>query len=371
MNTRQASPGVSTDSQQRDEERYPIPVEDAADQQRTPVEHAPEPSLPQVAMPQYSNHHYGGGQDLYIVENGMNGTKSPCEGDSLELTVPIRDATRRKLIFGLRRRVFFSLAGTILILVIVGAVIGALVGSSRIGDNRGSSSDSGPLLPNQRQIGAATMDITGSTRANIQVAYQDLETTDLLYRLIWDDAAGAEQRLSNLSPEPRRGTPIAVTTVNATNGIEIEVFYLSVNADNSSMSNICQLTLECGLGATNCSVSQNKIISDVTNKGVFETSGLAVTTLSDTSETQLYYKGGGRAIRVLSRTNDPSSTGWVDGFVGSSSFAGSAIGVNFNSNEDTIQVVWVSAKTKELQEMSYSDSTGANGIAGKSFPSAP
>lgn len=212
------------------------------------------------------------------------------------------------------------------------------------------------------------MNMTGSTSTNVQVVYQDLDTTDLLYQLIWNYTAAGEQRLS-LSPSPQQETPIAVTTsnMNADNGIVTSVFYLSVSKDNSSLSDICQATLQCSLGAPNCTVLNNEIISGNASQEVIGTSGLAATLLSDTSETRVYYKGGGGAVRALVG-NDPAINAWQDIWIGSQSFAGSGIGVNFDAKQETIQVVWVHSATKELQEITYTDATSVFGITSMKSP---
>lgn len=60
------------------------------------------------------------------------------------------------------------------------------------------------MTANNTHIAMATVNIMESTMTNIQVVYRDLETEDLLYRLIWDDKAAAEQRLGNLSHSPQQ-----------------------------------------------------------------------------------------------------------------------------------------------------------------------
>lgn len=278
---------------------------------------------------------------------------------------PSNQAPQRKTILGVRRRVFWLLTGTVIVLVIVGAVVGGVVGSRNAREGDSSTSSSGPMSASDRAIAAATMNMTGSTRTNVQVVYQDLDTTDLLYRLIWDEEAAAEQRL-DLSPSPRQETPIAVTTANVTgnDGTVTSVFYLSENKHNSSVSDICQVILQCYLNAENCTISDNQIISDNATQGVTGDSGLAATLLADTSETRVYYRGGDGAVRALVG-NDPATTGWQDIWIGSQSLAGSSIGVDFDSNEDMTQVVWVDQDTKELQEIVYSDTTGVNNVASK------
>lgn len=331
-------------------------------------ESRPEYSLPQVsvASPVASSYH-GNGLDLYLAETQSTpqpSTPSPFKVEASPSRKSREKEPRRKMIFGLSRGVFWLIAGMATALVVVGAVVGAVVGSSRIGgaSNPSATPNAGPMSANARNIAAATMNITGSTGTNVQVVYQDLDTTDLLYRLIWEDTAAGEQRLT-LSPSPQQETPIAVTTSNMTanDGIVTNVFYLSVSKDNSSLSDICQATLQCALGAQNCTVLNNGIISGNASKEIVGTSGLAATLLSDTSQTRVYYKGGGRAVRALVG-NDPATNGWQDIWIGSQSFAGSSIGANFDAKEETIQVVWVHSAAKELQEITYSDTTSLGGI---------
>lgn len=130
------------------------------------------------------------------------------------------------------------------------------------------------------------------------------------------------------------------------------------------MSDICQVILKCSLGAANCSVSQNGVISNEIKSSVSGTSGLAATLLDGTSVIRVYYRGAGRAVRALGG-NGPATNGWQDICVGTQSITGSGIVVDFNSNNDTIQVVWVSSVSKELQEINYSDATGVSDVTGK------
>lgn len=313
--------------------------------------------------------HHQGGNDLYLNEV-QDAPKSGASSPPLTGMVPpstkeSKQEPQRKTILGLRRRVFWLLLGGLIVLVIVGAVVGGVVGSRKASNGGSSTSSSGSMSASDRAIAAATMNMTGSHSTNVQVVYQDLDTTDLLYRLIWDDEAAAEQRL-DLSPSPRQQTPIAVTTANTTgnDGAVTNVFYLSENRHNSSVSDICQATLQCHLNAENCTVSDNQIISDNATHGVTGDSGLAATLLADISETRVYYRSGDGSVRALVG-NDPATNGWQDIWIGSQSLVGSSIGVDFDSNEDLIQVVWVDQNTKELEEIVYSDTTGVNNVASK------
>lgn len=268
------------------------------------------------------------------------------------------------------------MAGVITTLMIVGVVVGAVIGSSTgnssAGNSPSSTTTNSPMVAADRQIGAATMNITGSTTANIQVVYQDLQSTDLLYRLIWDDIAGAEQRISSLDPAPQQQTPIAVTTANTTtnDGITTNIFYLSINAANYSFSDICQVTLQCSLGAENCTVSAAGIISDEAYQGVLSNSGLSAAVLPDTSDIRVYYKNGAHAVRVLAG-NGTAANGWVDSRVGSQSFPGSSIAVNYDQIKDTLQVIFVNSNSKEMQDFTYSDPSGVQTQTGKALAPPP
>lgn len=264
------------------------------------------------------------------------------------------------------------MAGVITTLMIVGIVVGAVIGSSTtMGNSDGGSSststaNSTSMSASDRQIGAATMNITNSTSTNIQVVYQDLDSTDLLYRLVWDDTAGSEQRISSLDSSPQQKTPIAVTTTNTTanDGITTNIYYLSVNAGNSSLSDICQVTLQCSLGAENCTVSASTIISDGALKGVVSNSGLSAVVLPGSPDVRVYYKNGAHAVRVLAG-NGTATNSWEDSRIGSLSYAGSGISVNYNQNGDELQVIFVNSDSLELQEFTYSDAAGVGTNTGK------
>lgn len=266
------------------------------------------------------------------------------------------------------------MAGVITTLVTVGVVVGAVIGSSTTTGNTNSTmtSANSSMSANNRQIGAATMNVTGSTATNVQVVYQDLDTTDLLYRLVWNDTAGAEQRISSLNPSPQQETPIAVTTVNTTanDGIMTNVFYLSTNQVNSSLSNICQVTLQCSLGAENCNVSASGIISDGALKGVLSDSGLSATLLPESSDILVYYKNGAHAVRVLTGSGTATDS-WEDSRIGSLSSPGSGISANYDQNQDILQVIFVNSDSKELEEFAYSGTAGIGTNTGKNAPHVP
>lgn len=346
--------------QQRDDERYPIP----ADPPVTWENGESGSSLPQVSATQ----NYDGHRDKYLspAHGSIELRSTVSETSALAPIATEKSARPKRTILGLRRRVFWSIAGVVTILVIVDAVVGAVIGSSKIGSTSSSTTTTAPMTAQQRGIGAATMNITGSTATNVQVVYQDLDSTDLLYRLVWNDKAGAEQRISSLDPSPQQKTPIAVTTANntANDGIVTSIFYLSENHDNSSLSDIGQVTLQCSLGVENCTVSVIGKISDGALKGVLHNSGLAAVLLPDSSDIRVYYKNGGHAIRALVG-NGTTTDGWDDILIGSQASPQSSISVNFDQKNGNLQVVFVNMSSKLLQEIVYSDAAGVGTTSGK------
>lgn len=262
--------------------------------------------------------------------------------------------------------------------IIVGVVVGGVIGSSTTtGNSNGpaaptdSTSKSTPA--SQRQTGAAVMNVSGSMAANVQLVYQDLETTDLFYQLIWDDQAGAEQRIVIFDPTPQQGTPIAVTTANMTanDGIMTNIFYLSSKISNSSLSDICLVTLQCPLGAESCNVSIEGSVRTAALDGVLSDSGLAAVSLPNGSDFRVYYKSGRDTLRVLAG-NGTASSSWKDSSIGGQSFSGSDISVNYDQDQDQIQVVLVDSATEMLGEIDYSDGVGVEGNTGKNpMPISP
>ncbi|KUI67576.1 Transcription initiation factor TFIID subunit 13 [Cytospora mali] len=197
-----------------------------------------------------------------------------------------------------------------------------------------SSTTSGPMPANNRQIAAGTMNITGCLSTNAQVLHQDLETTDLLYRLVWDDKGNSEQRLA-LGLAPQQVTTIAVTTTNITSddGIQADVFYLSENQHNSSKSDICQATLG--------------------------NSGLGSIVVSNSSQILVYYTGLGRSIRAL-EADYPAQNGWVDSNMEGQVASGLSISANHCAAFGTIQVIFASVAPKDLEELTYNDAAGSD-----------
>lgn len=273
----------------------------------------------------------------------------------------------------MRRRTFFIVAGVIA-LGLIAALVGGLVGglNSRKSKSGGGSGDSdgsdddppsptptGPLDPSKRSLAAGTT--SGSADSTLQVFYQDLDTTDVLYRLVWSDKAKDEQR-TELDITPMQGTPLAVTSSNTTdgNGVDVNLFYLTIN-DTSDVS-IVRAALECSNGADTCSTASNEVISGVLSNGVDPKSDLSAVLLNnEASRFRVYYQAPGAVIWVLVADDPSGSDDWSAHQIGGPAPHGTGIAATVEKDEGSLMVAYVYNDTQVIRAVEYTDAIGAQG----------
>lgn len=190
--------------------------------------------------------------------------------------IPIA-APHPQTICGLKKRTFFIVQPVVFIIVL-GTLVGGLVGGLTA-NNGGSNSDSGvksssdsddddqlpapktsavfpePTGPTEPEDKA--MAVSTSSDSNVQLFYQDLDTTNILYRRIQNDKAADEQAL-DLDIKPQWGTSITAAALNGSDPISTRVFYV---AEENGRTDIVQATLQCKVDGDTCSTTSNSIIS--------------------------------------------------------------------------------------------------------------
>ena len=310
-------------------------------------------------------------QDKFLVSNGTNGVPgvTAAKDDTAADQVP-RSAT----ICGVRRRTFWVVVAVVAVGVIaalVGGIVGGLKARESSGgdDDSGSGADStstgppvpsptGPLDPSNRAITAATN--SGSNSSTLQIFYQDLDTTDILYRLVWEDEAKAEQR-AKLTTPPIQGTPLAVTSSNRTDGrgLDVNLFYLALN--KTMGTTIVQAVLDCSNGAGTCSTTSSQVISGAFKPGVNAASDLAAVLLdNEASKFRVYFQATGGLVWVFVG-DDTSKQDWSAHQIGGPAPIGSSIAATFGEAQGSLTAAFVYNDTGVIRAVDYTDALGAQG----------
>ncbi|KAK7430559.1 hypothetical protein QQZ08_002851 [Neonectria magnoliae] len=284
---------------------------------------------------------------------------------SLNKTAPARACC------GMRRRTFF-IALAVLAAVLVAAIVGGVVGGLKAGSG-GDDSDSGssPFGPVPRKTGPIDADercmaaalVTDSDDHTTHVFYNDLNTTDILYRRIHDDEGTSGYTL-DLSIEPNWGAPLAAGARLSSSAVTARLYYVTT-ADNETQ--IAEAVLDCGNVDDDedddddddsqtgpCSVSSNSIISSNVSSAVHPDSKLAALRLSNDSM-RVYFQAGGGNIWVLHNDDGDWSASNLMGDVGT----GSSIAAS-RANATALHVFYVANSTERLRYFEYSDILGAD-----------
>ena len=285
-------------------------------------------------------------------------------GPTLTTTEPLKGR-----ICGLRRKIFFIVLAVVLVLVagaVAGGVAGGLSaknGSSSSEGSADSDSDStssgvapgptGTIQDSERRMAASV-----SSDANVQLFYQDIDTPDILYRVVSDDDAADEKTVS-LDIEPRRGTSLASASLNGSDPVEARLFYLAFGEPDTA---IVQATLRCDGDA--CETTSNYAISSNTSESLHELSKLSALWLGD-DFVRVYWQAEGGDIWVL--TGDDTEE-WGETKVAEGAYPETGI-VSVAPDEKNIHLFFVGNETKELRYMDYSDIMG--GKRGRSLLRSP
>lgn len=313
-------------------------------------------------------------QDKFLGSNGTAGVP----GVTAAKDDPAADqAPRSATICGVRRRTFWVVVAVVAVGVIA-ALVGGIVGglnareSSGGDDSSGSGADStstappvpsptGPLDPSNRAITAATnSDSNSSDSSTLQIFYQDLDTIDILYRLVWEDEAKEEQR-AKLTTPPIKGTPLAVTSSNRTDGrgLDVNLFYLALN--NTNDITIVQAVLDCSTGAGTCSTTSSQVISGAFKRGVNPASDLAAVLLDNgPSKFRVYFQATGGLIWVFVG-DDTSKQDWSAHQIGGPAPTGSSIAATFGEAQGSLTAAFVYNDTGVIRAVDYTDALGAQG----------
>ena len=273
---------------------------------------------------------------------------------------------------GLRRTTFFIVLAVVA-LVIIGAVVGGAVGGVEASKSHDSSSSSsptsssassatastgqstptatGPIQPSQRAIAATAASRTGSPQ--LQVFYQDLDTTSVRYRLVQNDTA-ADEHTADLSVEPIRATPLAAAAVADSDPLSVQIFYLTVH---QGATYVAQATLSCGRGALSspCSTQSNAIIGQGAGPAVYGLTKLAALR-PDQDTIRVYYQAAAGDLWALDGDHAKTS-GWTANHIAVNATLGTGI-VASGVNTTDMNVFFVSKQTDRLRWLPYDDVIG-------------
>jgi hypothetical protein len=279
----------------------------------------------------------------------------------MSLEAAVGETKPDRTICGLKSRVAWGLL-VVITLVVIAAVVGGVVGSRQA--QKGSSPDpgkdeppdpSGSLAEGSRALAASTS--STDKAANLQVFYQDLETTNILYRLVWDDEPRDEQRL-DLPIPPNQATPLAVAATNQQDPVMVSLFYISTK---SSAPVIVEAALECRPGMARCDTKSNQVISDNITTPIAPNTALAALRIAGHSSVRVYYQAYNELLWVLSR-NGGGDEAWVPQRIGGPALAGSGLAVYGTGRpEPNVHLACVWKATTELRLFGITDVLGASG----------
>ncbi|KAM0427320.1 hypothetical protein ACHAPT_007755 [Fusarium lateritium] len=336
---------------------------------------------------------------------GAVGTRGGEAADSID------KGPRR--IFGMKRRKFLIVLAAIM-LMLAGVTVGGTVGGIKAnkgddnskedgggggggGGDGGNGDDSTPTTTDTGPVPRKTGPIDADERflaavvaaddddENFQVFYNDLNTTNILYRRMHDDDGGPEHTL-DLDIEPNYGTPLAVTLRLASSVMTTQLFYVTTE-DNETQ--IAQVTLNCGnlnvddddgedndddddgeddddnnqaggnanSGTAACAVTSNSIISSNLTNGVHPDSKLAALRLGNDS-VRVYFQAGGTNIWALNG-DDADAEGWAGSNLMAGVRPGSSIAAT-RSNATDVHVFFVANQTGWLRTFNYADVLGSD-----------
>ncbi|KAF4975603.1 hypothetical protein FZEAL_7633 [Fusarium zealandicum] len=236
----------------------------------------------------------------------------------------------------------------------------------------------GPIDADERILAAVVA--ADDDDENLQIFYNDLNTTNILYRRMHDDSSGPEHTLE-LDIEPNYGTPLAATIRLASSVMTTQLFYVTTR-DNETQ--IAEVTLNCGNlnadeaddaadddaaddadsdndssegsgnvdpGTVACNVSSNSIISSKFTDGVHPESKLAALRLRDQS-LRVYFQASDTNISALN--GDSAGEDWDGLNLMGDVRPGSSIAAS-RSNTSDVHVFFVANQTNLLRTFSYGD----------------
>ncbi|CAM1503893.1 Fc.00g014840.m01.CDS01 [Cosmosporella sp. VM-42] len=347
----------------RDDERYPTVVEPE------PGSNAPEAVPNQNIDPEGNAKFAATSPSNASVTPGVtaqSGLIPKYDTAGMEVVGENHGKTEPRKYCGMKRKTFL-IAMAVLAVVIIAAVVGGVVGglksksNSDDGDTPASTtsaimppSQTGPIDANERRLAVAAS--SDDNNQNIQVFYNDLDTTDILYRRVKNDEAGDEHKV-DLDIKPNWGAPLAAAAINGSRPLSLQLFYINTTSDGKT--NVVQATLSCNAMTTAaCTTKSNSIISSNVTAGVHVASKLAALRLGNDSDPfiRVWFQRGDEEVRALNG-DSASSDGWTTVTPIQDVFPGSDI-VGVGPNSTQISFWFVSNQTRNMRYTPYNDIGG-------------
>jgi hypothetical protein len=219
------------------------------------------------------------------------------------------------------------------------------------------------MVIKDRAISSSTGRTNGKS-SNYQIFYQDLNTTDLLYRLVWDEKVAEEQRLSLTIPA-NQGSPVAVVASNATadKEVSLHVFYMTSDATTNEPA-VVIANLACAATAPNCNITSNNVIAPSTR--LASTSQLAAVMMDDGESIRVYYQALGGWVWVL-KANVSDIESWQTSQIAGPAAPGTSIAASVLPEPTMLQVLFVCSREGLLRSVEYDDSDDPKDEDGKSL----
>ena len=322
-----------------------------------PQDYWDAPEVLQTSSPDIAN-----SRDKYPSPGSLDNTSPASDRPRLLpfSSDPEPPRQRNRTIWGFKRRTFLVAAGLV-VLLFAAALVGAVVG---VWASNKSKTDAEPwptvvptpnipLNPSLRNLAASRS--AASTGEDIQIFYNDLASTDVLYRLRWNGDSRPEQAVT-LHLEPSPGTPLAVVS-SGTNPVTVYLFYITARSADSA--GIAQAVLTCAGGGAGCSTVSNELISANVTNGVDPDTGLAAVLLDGRSSIRVYYEAQFHHIWELN-SDTANAAGWGGQHIAGPILSGAGIAA-YVDNSSAVNIFSVANKTLTMRVFTYLPGRTADG----------
>ncbi|KAK8134570.1 hypothetical protein PG984_006582 [Apiospora sp. TS-2023a] len=258
---------------------------------------------------------------------------------------------------GLSRRKMWIL-GAVIAFILVGAIVGGVLGGI-LGKER-KDSTAAPLTPDAQQHQNRAIAVSNlkanEASGNYQIFYQDLNTTDIRYRIVLGDAAAGEQN-ATLKIRPNANAALAAVARDSseTGQVAVHLYYVST----SEAGDICiaEAIMNCVESTGKCTTSFNTIVTVM--KDISPATKLAAVIKDNgksSSSVQVFFQAHMDYIWVLQGTvtdGDAAAkvtSNWtVDQVGGGQAVEGSSIAATPTLTTNTTLVFFIHSRTGRLR----------------------
>ncbi|KAK7978182.1 hypothetical protein PG988_005672 [Apiospora saccharicola] len=339
-----------------------------------PVSPPPGVTAPQVVSPGAEHHLHSREKYVVVFSSGNDGgSQQSVRSDAVilrPLSVNDRPAhagagDNKQRCGGLSRRKLWIL-GAVTAVILIGAIVGGVMGG--ILARKRSDPAAAPLTPDAQQHQNRAIAVSNlkanEASGNYQIFYQDLNTTDIRYRIVLGDAAAGEQN-ATLEIRPNANTALAAVARDSSETGQAAVHLYYVSTTEAGDICIAEAITDCVESTGKCTTSFNTIVTVM--KDISPTTKLAAV-LKDNSKpspsVQVFFQArmgylwmlqgtvtdGGPAAKVTSNWT-------VDQVGGGQAVEGSSIAATPALTPNTTLILFIHSRTGRLRGLPYQGET--------------